>query len=118
MFDRDLLPRSKDVVNFHADFHILFLPFVTDFVAMSKRVLTWDFISGKMKSFQFGVWLSLVIVYVKCLEMKLIAFVISLQLFWQKLNFITCDKSSVNTIPKWNLLKEKTVDRKINTKRI
>ena len=50
--------------------------------------------------------------------MKLIAFVISFQLFWQKLNFITSDKSYVNTIPKWNLLKEKTVDRKINTKRI
>ena len=70
-----------------------------------KRVLIWDFISGEMKYFHFGVWS----ISYNCLhvqpEMKLIASVISLWSFWQKWNFITGYKISCKHYPKWNHMK-------------
>ena len=43
---------------------------------------------------------SLIIVYKKYLDMKLIAAFISLRSFWQKRNFISGNKCHVNTTPK------------------
>ena len=90
----------------------------------TQKVFTGDYISGEMKYFQFGVWS---ISYNCCLEMKLIAGVISLRSFWQKWNFIPSDKILCKHYLKWNhpkgnicvceyFIKTKIVGQKIETR--
>ena len=72
----------------------------------TKRMLTWNFISGEMKYFHLGVWSS----SYNCLHdthrnEKFIAGVILLQSFWQKWNFVSGDKISCKHYPKWNYMK-------------
>ena len=72
----------------------------------TKRVLTWDFISGEMKYFRLGVWSS----SYNCLHdtpqnEKFITGVILLRSFWQKWNFISGDKILCKHYPKWNHMK-------------
>ena len=71
-----------------------------------QRVFPWDFISGVLRYFHFGVWsISYYNCYITQPEMKLIAGVISLRSFWQELNFISRDKMSCKHYPKWNKIK-------------
>ena len=68
-------------------------------------MFTWDFISGEMKYFHFGVWS----ISYNCLhdqpELKLVAGLISLGSFWQKWNFILGHKISCKQHSKWNHIK-------------
>ena len=86
-------------------------------VSISSPVASVDFliaILGVYMRFHFGakwnIFISvssrfLVTVYMIQPEMKLIAGVISLRLFWQKWNFVWGDKISCKHYPKWNHLK-------------
>ena len=68
-----------------------------------KRVLPWRFYFGRHETFSFRCLVNFLLV--NCLiqsQMKLIAGVISLWLFWQKWNFIPGDKRSYKHNPKWN----------------
>ena len=66
-------------------------------------MFTWDFISGEVKYFHFGVWS--VSVYMIQPKMKLVSGVVSMRSFWQKWNFISADQLSCKHYPKWNHMK-------------